>query len=145
MVKRFQQINSFTVIQALLIYISLALAAYAQYPSAYAPSRSWLSDLGDVQHNPKGAVFYNLGIVFAGLLLFALSRSPRRAARLPSPRQNSTVLCFLVDDFEAERRALEARGVTFEQAGEQEWGRFAHFRDPEGNELQIYQPRPGYS
>ncbi len=67
-----------------------------------------------------------------------------RAARTPYPRQNSTVPCFLVDDFDAAYRALEARGVAFYLVGEQEWGWYAHFRDPEGNELQIYQPKPGY-
>lgn len=46
---------------------------------------------------------------------------------MPYPRENSTVLCFLVDGFDKEYRALEARGVTFYQVGEQEWGRFAHF------------------
>ena len=32
--------------------------------------------------------------------------------------------------------------VAFYLVGEQEWGRYAHFRAPEGNELQIYQPKP---
>jgi catechol 2,3-dioxygenase-like lactoylglutathione lyase family enzyme len=77
------------------------------------------------------------------LELFALSRSPKRAARLPMPRQNAAVLCFVVDDFEAVQRDLTARGVTFEQSGQRAWGRFAHFRDPEGNELQIYQQYSG--
>ena len=79
-----------------------------------------------------------------GLELFALSRSAKRAARTPYPRQNATVLCFLVDDFDVELQALQARGVDFHQVGQQEWGRYATFRDPEGNELQIYHPNPGY-
>jgi catechol 2,3-dioxygenase-like lactoylglutathione lyase family enzyme len=78
------------------------------------------------------------------LELFSLSRSPKRMARTHFPRENATVLCFLVGDFEQEYQALEAHGVRFFQAGEEEWGKYAHFRDPEGNELQIYQPNPGY-
>ena len=80
----------------------------------------------------------------AALELFPLDRSPTRAARATFPRTNAMVLCFLVGDFDAERRALESRGVVFDQVGDQEWGRFAHFLDPEGNELQIYQLNPGY-
>jgi catechol 2,3-dioxygenase-like lactoylglutathione lyase family enzyme len=79
-----------------------------------------------------------------GLELFAIARSPKRAARTPYPRQNATVLCFLVDDFDAELQALQAKGVEFHQVGQQEWGRYATFRDPEGNELQIYHSNPGY-
>lgn len=78
------------------------------------------------------------------LELFDLARSPKRAARTPYPRQNAAILCFLVDDFDLEYKALEARGIKFHLVGQQEWGRYAHFRDPEGNELQIYQPNPGY-
>jgi len=78
------------------------------------------------------------------LELFALARSPKRAARLPSPRENSTLLCFIVDNFEAEYQSLVDRGVMVQPKSEAEWGRFAHFLDPEGNELQIYQPNPGY-
>jgi catechol 2,3-dioxygenase-like lactoylglutathione lyase family enzyme len=77
------------------------------------------------------------------LELFDLARSPKRAARTPYPRQNAAILCFLVEDFDAEYKTLEGRGVQFHLVGQQEWGRYAHFRDPEGNELQIYQPNPG--
>jgi catechol 2,3-dioxygenase-like lactoylglutathione lyase family enzyme len=89
-----------------------------------------------------GADWARFELQGTALELFSLSRSPKRAARTPYPRQNSIVPCFLVDDFDAEYRALEARGVAFYLVGEQEWGRYAHFRDPEGNELQIYQPKP---
>ena len=78
------------------------------------------------------------------LELFAMSRSPKRESRTPLPRQNSAVLCFLVADFEAEQAELSSRGVSFSSVGAQEWGKYAHFFDPEGNELQIYQPNPGY-
>jgi len=78
------------------------------------------------------------------LELFALSRAPKRLARLPSPRENATLLCFIVDDFEAQYQALLDSGVSMQPRREAEWGRYAHFRDPEGNELQIYQPNPGY-
>lgn len=76
--------------------------------------------------------------------LFDLARNPKRADRLPSPRQNASVLCFLVEDFDAVYEGLKARGVPMQTARQAPWGRYAHFRDPEGNELQIYEPKPGY-
>lgn len=78
------------------------------------------------------------------LELFALAGAPKRAARLPFPRENAALLCFLVDDFEAEYRALQESGVEMQPRRSADWGRSAHFRDPEGNELQIYQLNPGY-
>ena len=46
---------------------------------------------------------------------------------------------FRVDDLDAARAALEARGAEFdEHVGEVEgYGRFASFRDPDGNVAQI--------
>jgi lactoylglutathione lyase len=46
---------------------------------------------------------------------------------------------FRVDDLDAARAALEARGAEFEEhAGEvQGFARFASFRDPDGNVVQI--------
>lgn len=102
------------------------------------------SEINPGEGYQPGADWARFELQGTALELFDLSRSPKRAARMVSPRENSTVLCFLVDDFAADHRILSERGVTFTQDGEQEWGRYAHFRDPEGNELQIYQPNPGY-
>lgn len=77
------------------------------------------------------------------LELFAGSLSPKRAAGIPHPRANSTVLCFPVEEFDAVVEKLTARGVRFRARGAAEWGRYAHFRDPEGNDLQLYRPNPG--
>jgi catechol 2,3-dioxygenase-like lactoylglutathione lyase family enzyme len=64
---------------------------------------------------------------------------------VPYPRLNSVVIAFQVDDIEATHRELSSRGVVFPKGiGEEEWGRYVHFRDPEGNRLQLYQPNPGY-
>lgn len=60
--------------------------------------------------------------------------------------QTSGTVVFRVDDLEAARWALEQRGATFdahvgEVAG---YARFATFRDPDGNAIQIieYTPAP---
>ena len=45
---------------------------------------------------------------------------------------------FRVDDLEGTRMALEGRGVAFEHQGEVEgYGRFAIFRDPDGNAVEL--------
>jgi CreA protein len=50
---------------------------------------------------------------------------------------------FRVDDLDSARTALEARGVRFEEhVGEVEgFARFASFRDPDGNAMQIIEYR----
>jgi catechol 2,3-dioxygenase-like lactoylglutathione lyase family enzyme len=48
-------------------------------------------------------------------------------------------LCFIVDDVDRERIRLEQAGVTCDPVLEEDWGRYAAFRDPEGNRLQLFQ------
>jgi predicted enzyme related to lactoylglutathione lyase len=78
------------------------------------------------------------------LELFAESTS-QRAAQLPLPRNNAVTIAFRVEDIRAAYETLRQRGVAFPKAvGEADWGWYVHFQDPEGNRLQLYQPRPGY-
>jgi catechol 2,3-dioxygenase-like lactoylglutathione lyase family enzyme len=52
---------------------------------------------------------------------------------------------FRVDDLDGERAALESRGATFDAfVGEVEgFARFATFRDPDGNPVQLIEYRHG--
>lgn len=57
-------------------------------------------------------------------------------------RQDDVALILAVDDVNQAHRALTARGVQFvtEPHDRPEWGiRVAHFRDPDGTLLEIYQ------
>lgn len=56
-------------IAAAVVYALLALLAFFQYPTAFSPLSNWLSDLGDPNANPQGAIFYNIGIISTGVLL----------------------------------------------------------------------------
>jgi hypothetical membrane protein len=56
-------------VAAIAIYLILTLVAFLKYPGAYGPFTNWLSDLGNPQANPSGAVFYNLGCILASLAL----------------------------------------------------------------------------
>jgi predicted enzyme related to lactoylglutathione lyase len=58
---------------------------------------------------------------------------------LPLPRTNANVITFEVDDLDAETERLESNGVEFFSKGWYGWGGAAHFFDPEGNHLQIFQ------
>ena len=69
MKERLRQTSSYAGLLVLVGYISFALVAYIFYPGPFAPNRSWLSDLGNAEVNPQGAIFYNLGIILTGLLL----------------------------------------------------------------------------
>lgn len=78
------------------------------------------------------------------LELVAESRS-KAPVDLPLPRTNALWLALKVDDIFEAYRELGARGVSFTRPiGEEDWGWYAHFKDPEGNRLQIYQNKPGF-
>jgi hypothetical membrane protein len=66
-------------------YVLGALAAGIAYPGALSPLDNWLSDLGSYELNPHGAVFYNTGIIAAGLatVLFFLGLTVRGGAGRP--------------------------------------------------------------
>lgn len=59
--------------------------------------------------------------------------------RKPASTRHACHAAFLVEDFAAARRALEARGAVFEAdtAVDNDAMRTAFFNDPDGNRLQI--------
>ena len=67
--KRHLALSFVTSMFAILCYLAFALLAFAQYPLPYSPLRNWLSDLGNADLNPHGALFYNIGIVATGVML----------------------------------------------------------------------------
>ena len=51
------------------------------------------------------------------------------------------VIAFAVDDIEATVDTLKDKGVEFAgELSEHPWGRIAPFKDPDGNDLQVYAP-----
>jgi hypothetical protein len=48
-------------------------------------------------------------------------------------------LAFIVDSVEESRERLASSGVWCGPVVSEAWGRFAAFRDPEGNQLQIFE------
>jgi predicted enzyme related to lactoylglutathione lyase len=76
----------------------------------------------------------------AGPIRFALHGT----GELRPPPPGGATAVFRVDDLDAARTALEARGAAFEEhLGEVEgFARFASFRDPDGNPVQIIEYAP---
>lgn len=58
-------------VSVILVYLAFTLIAYLLYPTPYSPSANWLGDFGNHNLNPSGAVFYDVGVVLTGILLFA--------------------------------------------------------------------------
>jgi hypothetical protein len=82
-------------ILALVGYLVGTLASYLVFPGRFGPSANWLSDLGNADLNPSGALTYNIGVVLTGLALFAffgglqrwtLQAGPRMGRRLAAVR-----------------------------------------------------------
>ena len=75
--KRHYALSFVTGMFGIVCYLAFALLAFSRYPLPYSPMSNWLSDLGNANVNPSGALFYNIGIVATGvaLLLFFLGLS----------------------------------------------------------------------
>ena len=56
---------------AVSLYLVAALIARLVYPTPFGPLDNWLSDLGNHDLNPAGALFYRLGGMLGGSLLLA--------------------------------------------------------------------------
>jgi hypothetical protein len=53
---------------AIAVYVALTVAAIALYPGSTSPADTYLSELGNAHLNPDGWVFFDLGMILAGLL-----------------------------------------------------------------------------
>jgi len=69
MMNKYQNMSFYAGILAILCYLGFAAFSYSRYPLSYSPTTNWLSDLGNPNNNPDGAIFYNIGIISTALLL----------------------------------------------------------------------------
>lgn len=55
--------------------------------------------------------------------------------------EGGAVIAFSVDDLDSTVEELKGKGVDFAGGvSEHPWGRIAPFKDPDGNDLQVYAP-----
>jgi predicted enzyme related to lactoylglutathione lyase len=76
----------------------------------------------------------------AGQVILSLQRASDYNVTLTGRRDDSSDVVFLVDDVNAARQNLEARGVVFVRRRTYEIGLVTDFYDPNGHRLMIYQP-----
>lgn len=95
--KRHLSLSFVTGLFAIVCYLAFALLAFAHYPLPYSPLNNWLSDLGNPNLNPSGALFYNIGIVATAsiLPLFFLGLSRWKMANNRAQR----LMLFLTQGF----------------------------------------------
>jgi hypothetical membrane protein len=70
-------------------YLLFTLVALSLYSTPYSPLNNWISDLGSSASNPSGALFFNLGCVITGIMLFPFFAglykwyTPERRIKIP--------------------------------------------------------------
>jgi hypothetical membrane protein len=80
-------------------YLLLSFLAFTNLPTRYSPLENWLSDLGSVQLNPKGAIFYNLGIILTGIILLVFFSSLVEWKMAGNKKQNAMLLLTQIFGF----------------------------------------------
>ncbi len=63
------QIGSITGSLALIIFLFTTFTALSLFSGPYTPLNNWLSDLGNPNYNPQGAIFFNLGCIITGIFI----------------------------------------------------------------------------
>ena len=85
-------------IASVIFYISFLSASWSLAERPYSPLGNWLSDFGNSDLNPKGAVFYNTGMMLSGLsLFFFVPGFYKWRAKRPGRRMN--VILILASGF----------------------------------------------
>jgi catechol 2,3-dioxygenase-like lactoylglutathione lyase family enzyme len=98
-------------------------------------------DVDDIDPGPPSRPLVNWASLRTGdvvLELFDVATFGDRD-RLNDTGREAIELAFIVDNVEQSRQRLEHVGVSCAPLIEERWGRFAAFRDPEGNRLQIFE------
>lgn len=62
-------LSAITGIVAFIVFTISILVSVSLYPTYYNPLYEWLSNLGNINLNPSGAVFFNWGCIITGLIL----------------------------------------------------------------------------
>jgi hypothetical membrane protein len=62
-------LSAITGLAAFIIFTISILISVFLYPTYYNPLYGWLSNLGNVNLNPSGAIFFNWGCIITGLIL----------------------------------------------------------------------------
>jgi hypothetical membrane protein len=62
-------VSSITGLIAVIVFTGFTFTSLALYPTSYNPLYAWLSNLGNVNLNPLGAIFFNWGCILSGIIM----------------------------------------------------------------------------
>jgi predicted enzyme related to lactoylglutathione lyase len=94
----------------------------------------WYSRFGIETKEFKGGYYGKLNTV-AGLVAFGIH--PRKADA-PAKCTASVSVVYRVENYDASLSAAKSKGLTPESTEQDATGQFAHFHDPDGNEVTIW-------
>lgn len=94
----------------------------------------WYAKIGLETHEVSGG-FYGTFQESAGLFVFGIHPKRKDAAATSS---GSVSLVFRVEDYDAYLAEVQRRGLTPSKVEQDSTGRFAHFKDPDGNEVSLW-------
>ena len=94
----------------------------------------WYTRFGITTKEYQGG-FYGKFDTAAGVFVFGIH--PRKADA-PKKCSPSISVVFRVDNYEASVASLKTKGLSPESTEKDETGQFAHFHDPDGNEVSIW-------
>ena len=136
-------------VPAVVLLIFLSLSAYAQSPPSkilYVGALSinpcqdakvladWYSQFGIETREFKGGYYGKLNTA-AGLFAFGIH--PKKADA-PQKCSAGVSVVYRVEDFDGSLSALKSRGLLPDKIEKDQTGQFAHFHDPDGNEVTIW-------
>ena len=94
----------------------------------------WYSRLGIETKEFKGEYYAKIETA-AGTLAFAIHS---KKADAPKKSSASVSVVFRVEDFDESLASLKAKGLSPESTESDQFGQFAHFHDPDGNEVTLW-------
>jgi predicted enzyme related to lactoylglutathione lyase len=95
---------------------------------------SWYTRFGIETKEFQGG-FYGKLDTAAGMFVFGIHPKKADAPKHCSP---GVSVVYRVDNFDASLASLKSKGLTPESTESDSTGRFAHFHDPDGNEVSIW-------
>jgi len=94
----------------------------------------WYSRFG-ITTKEFGGGYYGKFDTAAGLFVFGIH--PKKAGA-PAKSSGSVSIVFAVENFELSLSSLKSKGITPTSTEKDATGQFAHFLDPDGNEITIW-------
>ena len=94
----------------------------------------WYARLGIETKEFKGMYFAKIETA-AGTVSFAIHA---RKADAPKKSSGSVAVVFRVQNFDESLTALKAKGLVPESTESDPFGKFAHFHDPDGNDVSLW-------